>query len=194
LKVRAAARPDLAKRLKQRLRSLRARIERRETLIEAVRGANATLEPSKVAEWIVKQAAGWIPAPCWALVAQNTQGDPAVLADEGLAPSAHPSVWGVATWVTKNGRELFSADLGKDGRINGPVAGSVVAFPLISRGQTIGALVGLDPVPSASTPALTAGTLTALRVVFEPQAIALENALMVQRAESLSVTDDLTRV
>src|SRR5688572_19397691 len=105
LKVRAAARADLAARLKQKLRTLRPRIERRETLIDTIRGANATLEPTKVAEWIIQHACDWIPAPCWALVAQSLEGEPAVLADDGLTPNVGPSLWGAAAWVMKNGRE-----------------------------------------------------------------------------------------
>jgi diguanylate cyclase (GGDEF)-like protein len=192
--VRTTRRADLAARLKQKLRTLRARIERRDTLIETVRGANATLEPPKVAAWIVEQAGEWIPAPCWALVAHDLEGKPAILAGEGMNPEVAPSLWGSATWVMKHGRELFSADLEKDARVSGQVGGSVIAFPLVSRGKTVGALVGLDPAPSSSMPTLTAATLGALRTILEPQAIALENALMVQRAESLSVTDDLTRL
>jgi diguanylate cyclase (GGDEF)-like protein len=192
--VRTAGRGDLASRLKQKLKTLRARIERPETLIETVRGANATLDPPKVAEWIVEQAAEWLPAPCWVLVSHDLEGQPAIVADEGLTPQVGPSLWAAAIWVTKHGRELFSADLSKDARVNGDVSGSVIAFPLVSRGRTIGALVGLDPAPSSSMPALSAGTLNALRMLLEPQAIALENALTVQRAESLSVTDDLTRL
>ena len=169
-------------------------MERRETLIDTIRGANATLDPAKVAEWIVQHAAELIPAPCWALVAHNLEGEPAVLADDGLTPNVGPSLWGAAVWVMKNGRELFSADLAKDPRVTGAVGGSVVAFPMISRGRTVGALVGLDPMPSSSMPSLTGAALTSLRTLFEPQAIALENALTVQLAESLSVTDDLTRL
>jgi diguanylate cyclase (GGDEF)-like protein len=169
-------------------------MERRDTLIETIRGANASLDPRKVAAWIVGQASGWIPAPCWAVVSHDLEGQPAILADDGLTANAGPSLWGSATWVMKQGRELFSADLTKDSRVNGQVSGSVIGFPLVSRGKTIGALVGLDPSPSSSMPVLTAAALAALRTVLEPQAIALENALMVQRAESLSVTDDLTRL
>ncbi len=192
--VRTASRADLAARVKQELRSLRARIERRDTLVETVRGAHATLEPHKVAAWIVQQACEWMPAPCWALVAADLEGQPAILADEGFTEDIARSLWGAACWVMKHGKELFSADLTKDSRVSGQVAGSVVAFPLLGRGKIVGALVGLDPIPSSSMPALTAGTLNALRSILEPQAIALENALTVQRAESLSVTDDLTRL
>ena len=192
--VRPTSRADLAARLKQKLRTLRTRIEKRDTLIDTVRGANATIDPPKVAAWIVRQVGEWIPAPCWALVAPDLEGQLAILADDGLTPNVGPSIWGTASWVLKHGRELLSGDLSKDSRITGLAVGSAVAFPLVSRGKTVGALVGLDPTPSSSMPTLTAPTLNALRILLEPQAIALENALTIQRAESLSVTDDLTRL
>jgi diguanylate cyclase (GGDEF)-like protein len=192
--VRTTARADLAARLKQKLRTLRARIERRDTLIDTFRGANATLDPQKVATWIVAQASDWIPAPCWALVANDMEGQPSVLAQDGLNPSIAASLWGAAAWVMKHDREFFSADMAKDARVSGDVLGSVVAFPLVSRGHTVGALVGFDAAPSSSMPTLSPGTLTSLRTLLEPQAIALENALTVKRAEELSVTDDLTRL
>lgn len=191
--VRTASRADLAARLKQKLRSLRAHAERRETLIETVRGVNATLDPSKVAAWIVQHAAEWIPAPCRGLVATDGEGQPVILADEGLTPALTPALLAAAAWVSKHGRELFSADASRDARVGGQVCGSIVAFPLASRaGRTVAAIVALDPSPSSSVPGIPPATLAALRTILEPQAIALENALTVQRAESLSVTDDLT--
>jgi diguanylate cyclase (GGDEF)-like protein len=192
--VRVSPKTDLAARLKQKLRALRARMERRDTLVETIRGANATTDPVKVANWIVGQAYDSIPAPCWAVVAHDLDGQPAVLADAGLTPTMGPSLWGAANWVTKYGREFFSGDLSKDARVTGQVSGSAVAFPLTCRNKVVGAIVGLDPNPSATMPTMTAGTLAAIRLVLEPQAIALENALTIQRAEALSVTDDLTRL
>src|SRR5207253_232751 len=62
------------------------------------------------------------------------------------------------------------------------------------RGRVIGALVGVDPEPSSAMPPLTGPILNSLRSILEPPAIALDNALMVKRAEALSVTDDLTRL
>jgi diguanylate cyclase (GGDEF)-like protein len=55
-------------------------------------------------------------------------------------------------------------------------------------------LLALDPVPSSSAPALGSTAVTALRALLEPAAIALDNALALQKAEALSVTDDLTRL
>ena len=192
--VRTSQKADLAQRLKQKLKALRSRMERRDTLIETIRGANATTDPPKVAGWIVGQASEWIPAPCWAVIGPDLEGQAAVLADQGLTPALGPSLWGAAAWVQKHGREFFSADLSKDTRVGGQVSGSAIAFPLICRGKAIAALVGLDPLPSSSMPSLTLPTLNAVRLVLEPQAIALDNALTIQRAEALSVTDDLTRL
>jgi diguanylate cyclase (GGDEF)-like protein len=58
----------------------------------------------------------------------------------------------------------------------------------------VGAVVGLDPAPSAREPRMTPAILRALRVLLEPAAVALDNALQLKRAEALSVTDDLTRL
>src|SRR5579864_6883530 len=58
---------DLATRLRVFQRALRSRVERRDALIDIVRGVNATLEPVKIADAIAQRAATWVPAPCWAV-------------------------------------------------------------------------------------------------------------------------------
>src|SRR5437588_2479395 len=78
---------DLATRLRVFQRALRGRVERRDALIDIVRGVNATLEPAKIAEVIVDHAATWVPAPCWAVVSADLSGQLSVLADRGLAPA-----------------------------------------------------------------------------------------------------------
>src|SRR6266852_7593615 len=90
---------DLATRLRVFQRALRGRVERRDALIEIVRGVNATLEPQKIAEVIVDRAATWVPAPCWALVSSDLSGQLSVLADRGLGPDMGPAVYAIATWV-----------------------------------------------------------------------------------------------
>jgi diguanylate cyclase (GGDEF)-like protein len=158
-----------------------------------VREANATLDPQKVAAWLVRQASEWIPVPCWAVVAHDMNDQLTVLADEGLSPNLGPSLWPVANWVMRHGVEFLSGDLGQDGRAKG-AQGTVLAFPLICRQRTVGALIGLDPVPSLKTPSLGSSLVLSIRTLLEPPAIALDNALSLQRAEALSVTDDLTRL
>jgi len=183
---------DFSGHVKAQLRPLKTRLDRPTLVIETVREVNASLDPQRVASWVVRQADTWLPAPCWAVVAPDLTGQLAVLADKGLGPALGPSVSGVAAWVVEQGVELMAADLAKDRRLDGAVAGTAVAFPLIARDRTVGVLVGLDPLPSATAPALGSALLATLRTILEPVAIALDNALALQRAETLSVTDDLT--
>jgi diguanylate cyclase (GGDEF)-like protein len=189
---RRPRRVDFSSRLKGRLRALGGRLDSRAAVIEAVREANATLDPRGVADWIVRQAQDWIPAPCWVVVASDQEGRLDVMADVGLTPALGPSLWSAANWVVRHATEFYSGDLSKDVRGGPGAVGSVVAFPLICRSRAIGALVGLDPAPSSTTPSLGSSLAMAVRTVLEPSAIALHNALALQKAEALSVTDDLT--
>ena len=137
------------------------------------------------------QARSWVPSPCWVVVARDLKGDLAVIADEGLAPNLMPSIWMAAQWVMRHGTELLSSDLAKDSGKPG-VTGSAIAFPLVCRNRTVGALVALDPLPSAAVPSISPALSLAIRSILEPPAIALDNALSLQRTEAVSVTDDLT--
>ena len=76
-----------------------------------------------------------------------------------------------------------------------------MAFPLSSRGRRVGALIGFDRQAAASQrhaaarpPRLPPSMLKAVRVLLEPASVALDNALLLKRAEALSVTDDLTHL
>ena len=172
---------------------MRARVEPRDALVAAIHEANATLDPAGVAKWLVGAAQSWIPAPCWAVVAHDVNGQPAVIADDGLTPALGPSLWVVARWVMRHQVELLAADLTTDS--NDPQAsGTALGFPLICRHRTVGVLVGLDPLPSTAAPSLSPSLVATLRTLLEPAAISLDNALALQRAEALSVTDDLTRL
>jgi len=87
-----------------------------------------------------------------------------------------------------------AANVATDRRIADSAAGAAIGFPLACRGRTIGAIVAIDRMPATSPPRFAAPMLSALLAGIEPGAIALENALRVQRAEALSVTDDLTQL
>jgi len=185
---------DLATKLRVFQRVLRSRVERRDALIEIVRGVNTTLEPARVAEIIVEQAATWVPAPCWALLSTDAGGQTLVLADRGLMPDMGPAVSDVAAWVLRQGHELIAANLAADERISNRFAGAALAFPLACRGRVVGALIALDRVPSTREPKMAPGMARAVRMLLEPASVALDNALLLQRAEALSVTDDLTHL
>ena len=185
---------DLATRLRVFQRALRGRVERRDALLDIVRGVNATLEPQKIAEVIVDRAATWVPAPCWAVVSADPSGQLSVLADRGLLPEMGPAVHAIAIWVMNRSQEFVTHDLTRDTRVTDAHAGAVIAFPLGCRGRRVGALIALDTQPSEREPRMAESMLRAVRVLLEPASVALDNALLLKRAEALSVTDDLTHL
>jgi diguanylate cyclase (GGDEF)-like protein len=185
---------DLATRLRLFQRALRSRVERRDALIDMVRAVNGTLEPREIAELIVERAATWVPAPCWAVVGTDASSELSIFADRGLTPEIASAVYAVATWVINRGQEFVAADLSQNAHVTTPTVATIVAFPLSSRGKRIGAVVGLDPEPSTREPRLSAGMLRGVRLLLEPASVALDNALLIKRAEALSVTDDLTHL
>jgi diguanylate cyclase (GGDEF)-like protein len=185
---------DLATRLRVFQRALRSRVERRDALLDIVRAVNSTIDPARIAELIVDRAAQWVPAPCWAVVSADPSGHLSVLADRGLMPDMGPAVYGIAGWVLHRGEEFVTADLHLDERVRDESVATVLAFPLTSRGWRVGVLVGLDRASSARVPQLAPSLLRAVRTLLEPAATALDNALLLKRAETLSVTDDLTQL
>jgi diguanylate cyclase (GGDEF)-like protein len=167
-------------------------------LTEVMRAVNSSLDPERVADTLLQRAADWVPASGWLVLAIDDAGRSRVLATRGLSASLTEAAQAVGERVVQSGEVFSSADLSADPRL-GPSEGSVpaaatLAFPLECREQSVGALVAIDRVPATRAPKLRATTLTAVLTVLEPGAIALDNALRVQRAEALSVTDDLTQL
>jgi diguanylate cyclase (GGDEF)-like protein len=186
--------PDFASRLRAVQPRLRRQVSRPDALIEVVRAVNSTLDSARIAELIVGLASGWIPAPCWAIVSADNSGQLSVVADKGLEANMAGAIYAVAQWVRDSGEPFIGADLASDLRIRGASKASVFAVPLDCRGRHVGALVGLDPMPSAVQPRMPLPLLRSIQVLLEPAAVALDNAVLLERAEALSVTDDLTHL
>jgi diguanylate cyclase (GGDEF)-like protein len=71
---------------------------------------------------------------------------------------------------------------------------SLVGWPLVASGITIGVVVGLDTSRAHRLPVISHDFSDAITRLLEPSAYALSTALRVARAEALSVTDDLTQL
>jgi len=183
---------DLAERLRLAGASLRARLRRREALEEIVREAYADMDPGRIARLLVGRAADWIPLDAWALLATDGTGQLTLLHAEGRADADDMVLSAVATYVMAEGRELLSANLKDDGRVSAAAAAAVVAIPLGGQSRHPMALVGLDRRPSAKPPRIPAGLSPILHSLLGVMALALDHAALLQQAEALSVTDDLT--
>lgn len=196
--VAVAAPADLATRWQRSRSSLSRYLNRVEPLSEMTRQVAASLEPGQVAEALVSRVAAWLPAPSWAVVGLGAVGAPALLSAWRLPLEMERAVCAVGAHVLRSGLEYGVGDLSHDRQVGGRAAGApeiaAVAFPLRCRGRTVGAVIGADSRTSAEKPAIPASVSAAIRVLFEPAAVALDNAMKMQRAQALTVTDDLTQL
>ena len=183
---------DLASRLRPLQSALRSQLFRADVLAEVIREVNSSLDPERVADAIATRAAQWLPVPAWVVYAVDNAGV-RTLGAHGLTATLDPAAVAVGQWVLKHGF-CATADVSSDHRFGGSASAAAIGFPLLCRGRTVGALVGLDRAPASREPRFAASTQAALLGALEPGAIALDNALRVQRAEALSVTDDLTQL
>jgi diguanylate cyclase (GGDEF)-like protein len=186
-----AAGSDFASRLRATQRTLRSRLERRDALIEMVRGVGATIEPAGIADFLITHAATWLPAPCIGIAALDLDGQPVMLASRGTVSDLEPALFNVARWVIERGDEFVTADLRHDARVAG-LAGSVFGLPLTCRARRAAAIVAIDRERSSAEPALPPAILRGIYQLLEPAAMALDSALLLKRSEALTITDDLT--
>jgi len=185
-------RPDLAARLRQCQVPLRRQLSRADALSDMTRAVNGSLDPQRVAEALLTRVADWIPAPAWLVLATDAQGEMRPLATRGLTGAVEPTARGIARLVIRSGEVFTAASVAADRRVQGGAKVAALGFPLVTRGKTIGALVALDRRPAAKPPAFNDGTRAVFDAAIEPGAAALDSAMRLQRAEALSLTDDLT--
>jgi diguanylate cyclase (GGDEF)-like protein len=169
-------------------------LSRGDVLADLIRAVHASVDPERVADTIVSHAADWLPAPSWLVLAIDDAGEVRGMGERGLTPSLTPAATAVGHWVIRTGDICYSMDLAEDRRFMTAAGAATIAFPLKCRGRIVGALVGLDRSPAAREPRFAPATLTVLLTALEAASIALDNAVRVQRAEALSVTDDLTQL
>jgi diguanylate cyclase (GGDEF)-like protein len=178
--------------LKQAERRVRREAERKDTLMDLVRSTSATLEPFRIAEQIVEQVSRLVTAEGWGCVVHDASTDLTVLVDRGAGAVLGPALAPVAQWMLREGEDFFASDLGRDPRVREGPSAAVFALALGARGRTVAALLAADSTPSSAEPGLSVAALSALRGLLEAPSAALDSALRLQKAEALSVTDDLT--
>ncbi len=185
---------DFAGRLNASQRTVRGRLDKREMLLEIVRAVHTTVDPAEIAGLIIDRAASWIPAPYWAVVSADLSGQLSVLGGRGVGSENEAAVRGIAKWVMHRGEEFFADDVRNDSRLKGAGIGAALALPLKGRERRVGALIAFDRAPAHQKPKLSPPFARSLDVLLEPAAMALDSALLLKRAEELSVTDDLTQL
>jgi diguanylate cyclase (GGDEF)-like protein len=186
-------RMDLAQRLGRSQRPLRGRLGRPETVLALMRAAHESLDAAVIGEQVVTVATEWFKASSCGVFAADLDGQVSPLASRGLGTALAPAALEIARWVLLRGRELITADTRHDNRLSA-TAGAAIGWPLRCRTRTVAALVVIERAASSTVPRITPAFAELLGLALEGPAQALDNALMLRRAEALSVTDDLTQL
>jgi len=172
-------------------------------LTDVVKTANSILEPRKVIELVVEKIRELIPSEAWSLMMVDEEKQELVFEAAVGAKARDVSALrlkigeGVAGWVAQCGKPAIVNDAARDPRFSARVdtrtqfeTRSILCAPLVSRGRTIGVL---EIINKQAGP-FTRADLQLVLTLVEPCAIAIENAILFQRTEQLTITDDLTRL
>ena len=187
-----ASRVDLAIRLRQFERTVAAHSQRADWFAEVFRGAHESLDSRRVAEHVAARMAGWMPLASWSLYALDAGTRvPVLLAASQHIDGVQDSLAALAAESMRESQDVFVPNL--RARDRKAPARAALAWALHARGRTVGALVGLDAARSTALPAEAQWRETA-SLLLDPIALALDNALRLERAERLAVTDDLTQL
>jgi diguanylate cyclase (GGDEF)-like protein len=182
---------------------LRASAERLLILTDIIKTANSILEPRKVIELVMAKVQKLIPSEAWSILLVDEDGKQLsfemALGTKGEKIDGMRLALGegVAGWVAKMGKPAIVNDPSRDPRFSPRVdtetafqTRSLMCAPLISRGRTIGVV----QVVNRTAGKFTRGDLNILLTLVDPCAIAIENAFLFQKAEQLTITDDLTKL
>jgi diguanylate cyclase (GGDEF)-like protein len=169
-----------------------------------VKTANSILEPRKVIELIMAKIQQLIPSEAWSMLMVDEEKQELTfelaLGEKAKDVSAFRVKIGegVAGWVAQTGRPTIVNDTSRDPRFTKRFDSetkfetrSILCGPLISRGRTIGVVEIINRLGSGR---FTQADLEVLLTLVEPCAIAIENAILFQKTEQLTITDDLTKL
>jgi diguanylate cyclase (GGDEF)-like protein len=165
-----------------------------------LRAVNVSADPEGVADAIVRQVAEWVPVADWFVFAVEPDGVPQLIGHQDADPSLKAALRSFADVVAATGAPAVRVTNYLDDRMEGDrrstkaVELSLVAWPLIAAGTTVGVLVGQDTGRAHRLPAVSRALSDAIARLLEPAAFTLSTALRVARAEALSLTDDLTQL
>jgi diguanylate cyclase (GGDEF)-like protein len=172
-------------------------------LTDIVKTANSILEPRKVIELIMGKIQQLIPSEAWSMLMVDEEKQELAfelaLGAKGKDVSSYRVKMGegVAGWVAQTGKPAIVNDAARDRRFTRKFdtktqfeTRSILCAPLISRGRTIGVVEIINRVGGR----FTQTDLDILLTLVEPCAIAIENAMLFQRTEQLTITDDLTKL
>ena len=183
---------DLASRLKGVPAILAAQFDDPAHLRTWLEGACAPLSVPAVAGAITRGCGRWMPGTSWAMFTDEWVAGLRPLASFRLEESGMAAARVLAMRVFRTGKDVAVGSLAAEGTGRRAMAG--VGFAIEVRGQMSVALVGLARKAIGGTFSVPAGARRELMRALSLPVLALDTAMRLDRAEALSVTDDLTQL
>jgi diguanylate cyclase (GGDEF)-like protein len=172
-------------------------------LTDVTRAANSVLEPRRAMEIVMSKAQALINSEAWSLLLVDEKEQSLSFA---ISKGEHAGAiqdfklqigQGIAGWVVRYRRSTIINDVSRDGRFDarldrmtGFKTRSILCAPLISRGR----IIGVAELVNKRRGRFTREDLETLKLLVEPGAVAIENAILYKRSTELSFTDDLTQL
>ena len=185
---------ELPVRLREFLRALRSTSRRAATAEAVLRCVTTTRAPERLALHLADLAFTWMGGEGWAVVSADEGRGVGWLADRGVSAGRRPAVTEIAQMAMASGEELWTDDEAAPGPRRSRVRFAALALPLRSGGKVVGVLVGVERRLPGALPSvdLEQDRLAPLHALLDGMAGALDTALHLKRAETLSTIDDLT--
>ena len=174
-------------------------------LLQIIKIANDKLDPSSVMRIIMDNIQKLIPCEAWSILVLTASGQELEFerargqAAGVLSRSRLKVGEGIAGWVAQNRKPLLVNRAQEDVRFNNNFdkktkfhTRSILCAPLISRNRLLG-VVELINKKSKDCRFIQADLKT-LSTLLGPISVSLHNALLYRESQSLTVTDDLTRL
>ncbi len=181
-----------------------ARLER-QMLVDIITTANSHLEPQEVMRTVMTYIHELIACEAWSVLILDNNADNTLSFAVAFGPGKDqlanlkvPFGKGVAGWVAKHRQPVIVNNAQEDSRFLAEidqdtnfVTRDILCAPLVSRGRTIGVIEMLNKTGPGG---FTEQELELVQVLVNPAAVAIENAYLFQKAQRLTIQDDLTRL
>ena len=177
-----------------------------QAMVDIITTANSLLQPDEVMHTVMTRIHQLIPCGAWSvLILEDRDSDPILTFAAAFGPGKEqlehlkvPFGQGIAGWVAKHRQPIIVNNAQNDPRFLDQidkntqfVTKNILCAPLVSRGRTIGVIEMLNREDQEG---FTEGDLELLQTLVNPAAVAIENAYLFQKAQTLTIQDDLTKL
>lgn len=176
-----------------------------QTLVDIITTANSHLEPKQVMESVMMQIHRLIDCEAWSvLILEDDDSDTLGFAaaygpdKDRLEGLQVPLGQGIAGWVAMYRQPVIVGNAQEDPRFLAEIdkhtsfkTRNILCAPLISRGRTLGVIEMLN---RKDENCFSESDLELVQILVNPAAVAIENAFLFQKAQMLTIQDDLTKL